>query len=421
MKQLAFVFLLLAVAALAFLGGSLHTPRQGVTAAARDGRTPLYYQCPMHPSYKSDAPGTAPCCGMALEPVYAEAGSATSPTVAPDTKAGSILVSADQRQLIGVRVESVERTSGTERLRLFGRVTADETRVFTVNVGLDGYVRDIAPVTTGSRVRKDQWLATFATPEARQPIAAYVQTLDVLDKEVKLGSSPQQIAAAEMSRQLAVDRLLTAGMSRVQLEEIRRTRVIVTTIKVTSPAEGIVLARNVSGNEKIERGTELFRVADLRRVWILADVPAADAQYIRPGSNANVLIAGRAAPLAARVSTDVLPQFDPSTQSMKVRLEADNPDFALRPDMFVDVELETAYPPSLLVPEESIVTSGLRNSVFVERSGGVFESREVTVGRRFGTRVAIERGLEPLERIAVSGTFLLDSESRMKSHDQPHH
>jgi RND family efflux transporter MFP subunit len=419
MKKPAVLFLLLAVASVAFLAGSLHTPRQGVTAAGAESRTPLYYRCPMHPTYESDRPGTTPCCGMAFEPVYApEAPSSASGAVAAEP--GSIAVTSETQQLIGVRVGAVERAAGTERLRLFGRVAAGETQVYTVNVGLDGYIRDLASVTTGSHVRKDQWLATFTSPEARQPLSAYVQTLDVLDRERKINSGAQQIAAAEASRDVAIDRLLTFGMSPVQIEDIRRTRLVVTTIKVTSPVDGIVLSRTVAGNQKIERGTELFRLADLRRVWILADVPAADAHYVTPGMNARVVIAGRAASLPARVST-VLPQFDPSTQSMKIRLEVANPDFVFRPDMFVDVDLEVPFAPSILVPADAIVTSGLRNSVFVERSAGIFEPREVELGRRLGNRVAVERGLEPFERIAVSGTFLLDSESRMKGHDQPHH
>ena len=166
---------------------------------------------------------------------------------------------------------------------------------------------------------------------------------------------------------------------------------------------------------------ELFRVADLRRVWIEADVAAADAHVITPGTKATLVIGGRAASIRAHVSTVALPQFDPSTQSMKVRLEADNPDLLLRPDMFVDVVLEVPYSTSIVVPTEALVSSGMRTSVFVERSAGVFESRDVVLGRRLGSRVVVERGLEPFERIAVSGTFLLDSESRMKSHDQPHH
>jgi membrane fusion protein, copper/silver efflux system len=415
MKTSRYVIVLLAVATIAFLAGSLQIPRQAVKAAAVEVRTPLYYHCPMHPDYKSDKPGTAPCCGMALEPVYAEVPSAI------EVPFGSIVVSAAKQQVAGVRVAPVERAGGVAHLRLFGRVTPQETRIFRLYVGLDGYIRDIAPVTTGSQVRRNQWLASFSTPESRQPMSAYVQSLDVLDREMKLASGAQQIAAAVANKQVAIDRLLTTGMSPVQIDEMAQTRVVAPTIKVTSPVDGFVVARNVSAGEKFDRGTELFRIADLHHVWILADVPAADVQYVKPGMTATIRVGGRSVPIHARVSSDLLAQFDPATQSMKVRVEAENPEFLLRPDMFVDVDVEVPYPPSILVPAEAIIASGLRNSVFVERTAGVFEARDVEVGRQIGTRVAIERGLEPFERIAVSGTFLLDSESRMKSHDQPHH
>jgi hypothetical protein len=161
--------------------------------------------------------------------------------------------------LVGVRVQPVERTIGTERLRLFGRVTADETRVYKVNVGLDGYIRDLAPVTTGSQVSRDQWLATFVTPEARQPISAYIQTLDVLDRETKIAGSPQQVTAAVANRQLAVDPLLALGMLPPQLEELQQTRAVANTIKVSSPVNGFVVARHVSAGEKFDRGPRCLR------------------------------------------------------------------------------------------------------------------------------------------------------------------
>ena len=127
----------------------------------------------------------------------------------------------------------------------------------------------------------------------------------------------------------------------------------------------------------------------------------------------------RETPVHARVSTQVLPQFDPASQSFKLRLEADNPGFMLRPDMFVDVDFEVSYEPALLVPADAVVLSGQHAHVFVERSAGVFEPRHVQTGRRHGGRIAIVAGLAAGERIAVSGTFLLDSESRMKANDRP--
>jgi hypothetical protein len=167
-----------------------------VTAAAVDcTQTPLL-PLPDAPDYTSDKPGV-----RAVLRHGARAGlrgcraGATGAGDAP-VPARTVVVSSQQQQLIGVRVAPVEMSGGTEHLRLYGRVTPEEARVHKLTVGLDGYVRDVAPVSTGSQVRKDQWLASFSTPESRQPIGAYVQSLDVLDREVKMGSSPQQIAAA---------------------------------------------------------------------------------------------------------------------------------------------------------------------------------------------------------------------------------
>jgi multidrug efflux pump subunit AcrA (membrane-fusion protein) len=163
-------------------------------------------------------------------------------------------------------------------------------------------------------------------------------------------------------------------------------------------------------------GPETFfdRIADLRRVWILADVFGPEAEYIRPGMVAHVSLPGRRRSFDARVSSDVLPQFDATSQSVKVRLEADNPGSLLRPDMFVDVDLVITLPPTIAVSADAVLDTGLKKTVFVERSAGVFEPRAVETGWRFGGRVEIVNGLIPGDRIVVSGTFLLDSESRMR-------
>src|SRR5437879_232745 len=128
----------------------------------------LYYVDPMHPTYRSDKPGTAPDCGMALEPVYEH---------------GQIVrVRSETQRLVGVRVELVERVSGSANLRLYGRVAPDETRVYRVNAGVDGYVREISGVTTGSRVDNGEWLATLAAPDARTPIQSYLVALDAVER-----------------------------------------------------------------------------------------------------------------------------------------------------------------------------------------------------------------------------------------------
>jgi RND family efflux transporter MFP subunit len=414
MRKATYTTVLMLAIAGAFLAGYLYNQRGGVKAAAPAGPRVLHYDCPMHPQHTSDRPGQCPACGMQLVARYEDTSPGDSARPMPALAQGAVEVGANTRQLIGVAVSPVERTSGTRTLRLVGRVAPDETRVYRLNAGVDGFIRQVSTVTTGSQVRKDQWLATFSAPDVRQPLQAYLVALGVVDRAAESGpQTPAQVTAAEASVGLATDRLQNLGMSTGQIEEIARTRELATAIKILAPADGFVVARNVAPGQKFDRDTEWFRIADLRQVWILADVFGADADDIRPGARARVSLPDRGRSFPARVS-EVLPQFDPDSRTLKVRLETDNPGFLLRPDMFVDVELPIEFPPTIAVPVDAVLDSGLRKTVFIERGDGVFEPRQVRTGRRFDDRVEIVEGLAPGERIVTSGTFLIDSESRMK-------
>src|SRR5207237_5672730 len=214
--------------------------------------------------------------------------------------------------------------------------------------------------------------------------------------------------------QQTTDRLLTLGMSSEQIEEIGRTRQVPSTIRITAPDDGFVLARPVSIGQKFDRGNELYRIADLRRVWILADVFGPEAEHVRPGTNVRVSIPGRTPTLTARVSTAVLPQFDPVSQAVRLRVEADNPGYVLRPDMFVDVDLPVTLPPAITVPVDAILDSGREKTVFVDRGDGMFEGRRGRTGWRFGERVEIMEGLSAGEQVVVLGSLRLDSETRIR-------
>ena len=153
------------------------------------------------------------------------------------------------------------------------------------------------------------------------------------------------------------------------------------------------------------------RIADLSHVWVLADIFERDRDFVRPGSRATVRYQGRE--FQARMS-DVLPQFDPQSRTLKARLELDNSCNLLLPDMFVDVELHAVRRAAVTVPADAVIDSGRRKVVYVECTKGAFEPRLVETGWRLGDRVQITRGLEPGERIVVSGNFLIDSETRMR-------
>ena len=199
-----------------------------------------------------------------------------------------------------------------------------------------------------------------------------------------------------------------------QIEEIARTRQLMQNVLIRAPTTGFVTVRDVSPTQRFLKGNELFRIADLSRVWIVADIFGNESKYLQPGKSVKVSLPNGGTTFQAKVS-DVLPQFDPVTRTLKVRLEAANPGYALKPDMFVDVDLPMSLPPVITVPADAVLDSGLKRTVFIDRGTGFFEPREVETGRRIGNRVEIVKGLTPGEKIVLSGNFLIDSESRSRA------
>jgi hypothetical protein len=207
--------------------------------------------------------------------------------------------------------------------------------------------------------------------------------------------------------------LLNLGAGEAQLEELAQTAQYLSTVELRSPVDGLVISRGISSYQRVDRATECFRVADISRVWIIADVYNAEARYIRPGMRARVSLPGESKHYEARVS-DVLPKFDPITRSLKVRLEMDNPKNVLLPEMFVDVDFQIPLPAATTVPASAVLDSGRNKTVFVALGDGFFEPRPVMTGWRFGDRIEIIEGLEPGDQIVTTGNFLIDSESRMR-------
>jgi RND family efflux transporter MFP subunit len=382
----------------------------------------LYWVDPMHPDYKSDRPGTAPDCGMALEPVYAD--SAATPGASVPVPPGAVAIDPASQRLVGIRVATAEKTSGTHSVRFLGRVVPEDTRTYRINAGMDGFVRETFDDSVGEFVKKDQKLATSYVAETLSVASGFLAASAGMPGAVGKDGNRTVPYPGVLSKQGVssiqgyTDRLRNLGLSEVQIREMAENHQLPETVDIVSPADGFILARNISAGQHFERAAEFYRIADLSQVWIVADVFGADAQDIRPGAVARVTLRDQRGSFTARVS-NALPQVDPETRVLKLRLEASNPGFALRPDMFVDVELPLSGSPGLIVPQDAVIDSGQEQRVFVERSAGVFEPRRVQIGWRSGDRVEIVHGLTEGDRVVVEGTFLVDSESRLKSSAAP--
>jgi len=314
---------------------------------------------------------------------------------------GTVMISHDKQQMIGVRTRVAEKSVITTKLRFLGRVAADETRIFKVKAAVDGIIREVYPGTSGSMVKKGQPLASYYSPD----IYAAEQGYLIAVSSDRYGSNLQV--------QVNESRLLYLGMSSSQIEELKKKGQILENIVLLSPATGFVLGRNVSPELRFQKGEELYKITALDRVWIFADIYESEARHFRPHTFVKVSHPQIGKELRAQVS-NILPLFDAATRTLRVRLETDNPGFILRPDMFVDIELPVKMPPAIVVPSEAIIFSGLKKTVFVALGNGHFEPREVQTGWRLGNNIEITKGLEPGERIVISGNFLLDSESKLR-------
>src|ERR1700746_4008244 len=400
-----------------YAAGRRHT-RQNTTANPNSRRV-LYWVDPMHPDYKSDHPGIAPHCGMPLEPVYAEPSTSVAPSEAllPD---GAVGIDVDKQQLFGIRVATVQKSSGSEKIRVLGRVVPEDTRVYRITAGSDGFIRETFNDSIGELVKKDQELASSYVGETLGIASGFLAaTAGVPGAAGKDGSRTMPFPGAVNKQGVSsiqgyADRLRNLGLSDAQIKQMAESHQLPETVEIVSPADGFILARNITPGQHFDRSMEFYRIADLSKVWIVAEIFGSEAQDFRAGTLARVTLPDQGKTFSAR-GRHTLPQVDPVTRTLKLRLEADNPGFALRPDMFVNVELPVRVPPGLPVPLDALIDSGREQRVFVERSKGMFEPRQVETGPRLSGRVEIVRGLVEGERVVAAGTLLVDSESRLRS------
>lgn len=386
-----------------------------------NGRQVLYYVDPMHPSYKSKEPGIAPDCGMKLRPVYAaDAGKSSQFLHLTQLPKGAVKVDKATANLVGIRLTPVVRSSSTRIIHAIGRVAPEDTRVYRLNSGTGGVIRKTYNDSVGTWVKKNQKLATYYAPDFLAVASGFLAAVERVPGAVGRDGSRTFRFNSGLARQGIsslegyTDRLRNLGMSDAQIKRIAKTRLLPETVDVISPADGFIIARDITAGQHFSQYEEFYRIADLRLVWVIAEVYQQDEPYVMPGGPAQVVLPNDQGRLPARI-TDSLPESDAGGETVKVRLEVSNPRFALRPDMVVDVNLPVHMPSAITVPVDAVIDSGAHARVYVQQAEGIFGPREVETGWRYGDQVEILHGLQPGDRVVSSATFLVDSESRLEA------
>ena len=379
------------------------------TVTPKTERKVQYWQDPMHPSYRSDKPGTAPDCGMALVPVYAEETQAME-----QMPPGTVRLSAEKQQLVGVTLGRAEMRAVTKTVRAVAKIAFDESRIVHAHTKVDGWIEKVFAEYVGAPVQHGQPLFTIYSPEL---FSAQQEFLIARKARRELANSPTpEIArSTEALYQAAREKLRLWDVTEEQIRQLEETGQPQRAVTFYAEHGGIVMERKAYEHMRVEKNTDLYMIADLSRVWAIAEIYEFEAPLVSVGQTANMTLTavpGRTFP--GKVSF-IYPQLDAQTRTLKVRLDFENPSLQLRPEMFANIELAVNLGRQLVVSEQAVLDSGLKQYVFLNKGGGYFEPREVRVGMRANGFAVIESGLKAGDEIVTSANFLIDSESKLKA------
>jgi Cu(I)/Ag(I) efflux system membrane fusion protein len=371
------------------------------TIVSEGERKIKYWRAPMDPTYISNKPGKSPM-GMDLVPVYED-----------EIAEGAITIDPVTVQNMGLRTAPVKTGELTRTIRTVGHVDYDEKRLYIINAKITGWIEKLYVNTTGETVKKGQPLLEIYSPDL---VSTQEEYLSALKNHHALKDSPYEEArkgALELLNSTR-KRLEYWDIDQSQIENLEQNGEINKTLTLYSPATGVVLHKNAVEGAQVKEGSDLFRIADLSTVWVLAHIYEYELPYVKLGQEARMNLPYMPGEFFQGKVTYVYPYLDQKTRDVKLRLEFPNPGGELKPEMYANVVIESELTgEKILIPEEAVIRSGKREIVFVDMGEGKYAPREITTGvSGEGNVVEVKKGLLSGEIIVVSGQFMLDSESK---------
>ncbi len=377
------------------------TIKDGDKISPKDKRKIKYWKAPMDPTYVRDKPGKGPM-GMDMVPVY------------EDELGGQIKINPIVVQNIGVKTEKVKRRTLRHKIRTVGNLTYDERKVHHVHTKYGGWIEKLHVDFTGQEVKKGDLLLEIYSPDL-------VSTQEELVLALKYQESLKDSAFGELSK--SADSLVESTKKRLklfdvpdhQVEELIRSKNISKTMHIHSPARGFVLTKKAQQGMHVQPGMSLYSIADLSNIWVLADIYEYEVPWIKVGQFVEMNLSYFPGKKFKGKVTFIDPFLDPTTRTLKVRMEFSNPKWQLKPDMYANVTIQsTVAKRGLTVSEEAVLHSGEKNLVIVATDSGQFESREITLGVQAGGYYQVLKGLRNGEKVVTSSHFLIDSESKLR-------
>ena len=361
--------------------------------AAKAGKRILYYRNPM------GLPDTSPVpkkdwMGMDYIPVYE----------GEEDDGSTIKVSLDRVQRSGVRSEPAAMRTIVRPVRAPGTAKPDERTLRTITLRADGFIEALYADQTGLHVKAGEPLFRVYSP---QMVSAQV---DYRTAVTSAGQGPR-------SEPGALQRLRNLDVPETVIKDLRSNPSPTMSIDWPSPVTGIVMQKKVVVGQMVKAGEEMFRLADLDTIWVIADVAEQDLGLVRIGSPASVRFRAYPERTVKGQVTFVLHELELATRTAKVRIEVANPDHSIKHEMFADVEIDAGAGDAarLTVPVSAVIDSGNRQVVIVDRGEGRFEPRPIKLGLRGDGFVEVREGLKADESVVTTANFLIDAESNLKA------
>jgi len=312
---------------------------------------------------------------------------------------GTVMIDLMKQQLIGVKQFTVKKRKMIKTIRTVGRVEYDERLFKEVNLKVEGWVKKLYADFTGKYVQEGESLFKLYSPELLNAQEEYL-----------LATSGRTSSTLKSS---AKTKLLLWDITEAQINQLDRTRKPTTILEIQSPISGYVISKSIIEGGHVKPGQTLFKIVDIKKVWILGDIYEFELPLIKLGQK--VIVTSRSLPgesYSGEISY-IYPSLNPKTRSVKIRIEMDNLHEKFKPEMFINIHIEVDQGVQLAVPESAVIRSGVRNIVFLSKGKGMFVPKEITIGSLVNGYYPVLKGLDEGERVVSSGNFFLDSESKL--------